>query len=85
MWFKVGTSNINPLVIAHYFLSCVKEHHSEMKLLLLIKCDNNGVNYSACDKNKVYSETIVTFQMLLGFFDVMFALKIPMLPFCNHF
>ena len=51
MWLKVGTSNNNPLVIAHYFLSCVKEHHGEIKLLLLIKCDNL-VNYSACDEKQ---------------------------------
>ena len=51
MWLKVGTSNNNPLVIAHYILSCVKEHHGEIKLLLLIKCDNL-VNYSVCDEKQ---------------------------------
>ena len=36
-------------------------------------------------KNNLYSDTNVTFQELLEFFDVILALKIPMLPFCNHF
>ena len=32
-----------PKVIVYYFLTCVKEYHGEIKLLLLIVCDNNRI------------------------------------------